>query len=88
MRKPDRFARAVQCYQKDARFFVADMECILAERATRLLRRQFAAIRRLVQQQPCIYAGPGKCQGRDPSTCVINRNNLLVTLDTWRKGEP
>jgi hypothetical protein len=86
MRKPDRFARAVQCYQKDARFFVADVECILAERATRLLRRQFAAIRRMVVQRITEVDRGSQCQENVSYRLALS--DLLVTLDTWRKGKP
>jgi hypothetical protein len=84
MAKPDRFARAVENVVSDG--WSSDAYCVAPQQASKLLRRQFMVLRRLVtKQQQEIEEGP------DPEH-PINRahhlalTNVLTELDAWKKG--
>jgi hypothetical protein len=80
MSKPDRFTRAVERVAHGPRHY----RNVFHDDAIRLLRRQFAAIRRVVKAEHL----------QDPQPCADDTaydqaiDDVLRALDAWRKGQP
>lgn len=74
----DRFENTIQCFTKDARFFVANEPCITAAKAVTLLRREHAAITRAVKRLQQKYI----CMAESP---VVALDDVLALLERRRK---
>jgi hypothetical protein len=78
MNKPDRFVRAVERAAHGPHY-----RSVFHDDAIRLLRNQFAAIRRVVK-------GLKWCCTDNEVEKSYNQalDDLLVKMDAWRKGQP
>lgn len=83
MTQPDRFEKMVEQVGKETGYYaLTDLGRTFG---LKLLRRQFAAVRRIVKKEPsCIMVSPTEYRRGVIDTCDI----ILAKLDRWRKGTP
>ena len=85
MKTPDRFEKMVERERLAATYGLTQTKILRADDTVRLLRRQYAALRRLVVKQTR-WEHRFDSLTTQPHGTYLDRQGLLDAMDHWKRG--